>query len=121
MRCPDEPLPSLQVSLKTFVSAAQKLWDDDRHHDFARFMCAGRLAPHPDDVQHCVFVNARRDIPALPLGEYEIRRDFDSAIGVTRTLPLLHPLAVFPTASFEDTLKKDNRVTAEVTMVNSHR
>jgi hypothetical protein len=109
LRYPDEPLPSLQLSLKRFVSVAQRLWDAGDEDVFARYIFAGRLTG--EDDQRRVFVNARQESSAPPHGEYELRRDLDSVIGITRNLPFIQAMSVFPMASFEDTLKRDNHMT----------
>jgi hypothetical protein len=109
MRYPDEPLPSLQLSLKQFVTVAQQLWDGDELNAFARYIVAGRLVGADDHRR--VFVNARQESHAPQYPHYELRRDLDSVIGMTRDLPFSQAMSVFPMASFEDTLKKDNHLT----------
>src|SRR4051812_10775642 len=108
MRYPDEPRPSTQLTLFQFVQVAEDLQRTDDMHDFARFVCAGRWGN--DDQEQRVFVNARQDARAPPTLEYELRRDFDSAIGITKDLPFHEAMAVFPMASFDDTLKRDNHI-----------
>ena len=109
LRYPDEPLPSLQLSLRRFVSVAQQLCDAGDEEGLARYMYSGRLVVEED--QRRVFVNARQGADPPPRDEYELRRDLDSVIGVTRDLPFLQAMSVFPVAPFEDTLKKDNHMT----------
>jgi hypothetical protein len=105
MNYPDEDLPELQLSLRQFVAIAGVLHAREQDSDaFVRFVLAGRWKGHR------IFINSRQDAAAPPKGQYIFRRDFDSAIGVTRDLPFIVPLAVFPVASFRDTLTTDNHI-----------
>ena len=74
-----------------------------------RYIYAGKLVAQGDHRR--VFVNARQDADPPQYGEYELRRDLDLVIGITRDLPFLQAMAIFPMASFEDTLKKDKHMT----------
>jgi hypothetical protein len=112
MRYPDEPLPEVQLSLQSFTSRAQRILQCEGVHKFLHFVLAGRLDEQGDT--HRVFVNARQSVSAPQEFEYDITRDIDSAIGITRDLPFTTSLAVFPMASFSDTLKKDNHVCGPV-------
>src|SRR5262245_41174959 len=105
MNHPDEDLPELQISLTQFVAIAGQLFADGQNSDaFVRFVLAGRLQSHR------IFVNARQETSAPPLGQYQLRRDIDSVIGITNDLPFRATLAIFPVPSFRDTLTKDVHV-----------
>jgi hypothetical protein len=112
MRYPDENLPALQMDLGEFVRKSQELSEGDDSDAFARFVLAGRLAT--DQGLHRVFINARQNAHAPPEGTFDVRRDFDSAIGITQDLPFTAALSVYPMPSFEDTLKKDNHLFGEI-------
>jgi hypothetical protein len=108
MQYPDEPLPRIQMDLAQFVMKAQDLSQQEDPDEFARFLLAGRL--NTDEGLKRVWVNARQNARAPPEGAYDLRRDFDSAIGITRDLPFTECMSVFPMASFDDTLKRDNHL-----------
>jgi hypothetical protein len=109
MQYPDENLPKYEMNLKQFVTSAQILSTAGEQENFALLLYAGRM--EVDGVKKRVYVNPRQGASAPPAGLYDIRRDIDSAIGVTKNLPFKSPLAVFPMSSFEDTLKKTNHLT----------
>lgn len=107
---PDETLPESQVSLEGFIKIAQSLHSQSTaiqatDEAFVRFALAGRI--HQSSR---VSVNSRQGVPELKTSDCSIQRDFDSVIGITRDLPFSAALAVFPLASFRDTLKTDNHL-----------
>ncbi|KAG2738365.1 hypothetical protein P692DRAFT_201731319 [Suillus brevipes Sb2] len=108
MEYPDETLSDIQVSLTEFVSVAQHLLKQDELEHFLRFVLAGRLRRH--DMMARIFINARQGALAPPLSQYQLYRDIDSVIGITRNLPFKLPMSIFPLASFRDTLTKDNHI-----------
>ena len=112
MDYPDETLHESQVSLQQFVRTAEYLLYQDQTPDnvvrFVRFVLAGRF--ELDGQQIRIFVNARQAASPPSINAYQDRRDLDSAIGVTRDLPFRVALAIFPLASFRDTLTEDNHV-----------
>jgi hypothetical protein len=110
-RYPDESLPSIQMSLADFVDTAQTILSapDADPRDFVHFVLAGRLK-QDDGLDKRVFVNAREDAFVPGRGEYQLRRDYDSGFGTTRDFPFTAAMAIFPVASFADTLKKDNHI-----------
>jgi hypothetical protein len=108
MRYPNERLPETQLSLSRFVRNAQELVDEENPHDFIRFVLGGRLKI--EEEWNRVFINARQGATAPPPTRYQLRRDIDSAIGITRTLPFSQPLAVFPLSPFTECLKTDNHL-----------
>lgn len=110
MSYPDEELVELQLSLKDFVSLAGELVGQPNSFPFAQFVLAGRI--HDMDEQKRILINARID--AVPPAAGPLRRDIDSAIGITRDLPFNKPLAVYAVASFSDTLTKDNHLRREI-------
>jgi hypothetical protein len=110
---PDEDLPEVQISLKSFVFAAQSLFPPNPEltqdlNTFVRFVLAGRLLQNNQLSR--VFVNAKQGGNSPPIHECQILRDFDSVIGVSRDLPYTVPMAIFPLASFRDTLTADNHL-----------
>ncbi|KAG1766213.1 hypothetical protein EV702DRAFT_981012 [Suillus placidus] len=105
---PDEDLPAIQVSLSEFVSAAEQMFVPDQLENFLRFVLAGRLQ-YGDKLAR-VFINARQGALVPPISEYKLYRDIDSVIGVTHDLPFRLPMAIFPLASFRDTLTEDNHL-----------
>lgn len=112
MDYPDETLHESQVTLKQFVRTAEHLLSQDSTQDnvvrFIRFVLAGRF--ELDGYQTRIFVNARQAASPPSINSYQHRRDLDSAIGVNRDLPFRVALAIFPLASFRDTLTEDNHV-----------
>lgn len=105
---PDEDLPAIQVSLSEFVSAAEQMFLPDQLENFLRFILAGRLQ-YRDKLAR-IFINARQGALVPPISEYKLYRDIDSVIGVTHDLPFRLPMAIFPLASFRDTLTEDNHL-----------
>ena len=109
MNHPDEDLEEIQMSLQQFVAASQGLFNEQDANRFVRFVLAGRLVHNKQ--QNRIFINPQQGTSAPPSQEYEMRRDIDSVVGVTRSLPFSHCMAIFPVAPFRDTLKKDNHIT----------
>ncbi|KAG1851045.1 hypothetical protein DFJ58DRAFT_661761 [Suillus subalutaceus] len=105
---PDEDLPAIQVSLSEFVSAAERMFAPDQLENFLRFVLAGRLQSHNKLAR--IFLNARQGALAPPTSEFQVYRDIDSVIGITWDLPFQLPMAIFPLASFRDTLTEDNHL-----------
>jgi hypothetical protein len=105
---PDEDLPAIQVSLSEFVSAAEQMFRPDQLENFLRFVLAGRL--QSNDKLARIFLNARQGALAPPISEFRVYRDIDSVIGITQDLPFRLPMAIFPLASFRDTLTDDNHL-----------
>lgn len=116
MQPPDEDLPAIQVSLKEFVSAAEQLFmqgqSKDQLEDFIRFVLAGRLQSHNGLAR--IFLNARQGILAPAISDYQLYRDIDSVIGITRDLPFKLSMAIFPLPPFRDTLTEDNHLKCPV-------
>jgi hypothetical protein len=112
MDYPDEALHESQVPLQQFVRTAEHLLSQDQTPDnmvrFIRFVLAGRF--ELDGHQTRIFVNARQAASPPLIDAYQHRRDLDSVIGVTRGFPFRVALALFPLASFRDTLTEDNHV-----------
>lgn len=108
---PDEPLDFLQLSLAQFVTLSNMLLNMEAADatTFVRFVLAGRLEMNGKSLR--VSINAKQGAPPPPVDKYDLYRDIDSVIGITQDLPFKRPLAVFPLASFRDTLTKDNHVT----------
>jgi hypothetical protein len=109
MEPPDEDLPVIQVSLGEFVLAAEQMFTaPDQLEAFLRFVLAGRLQCH--DKHARISINARQGAFAPPISEYKLHRDIDSVIGITRDLPFQSHMAIFPLASFRDSLTEDNHL-----------
>ncbi|KAG2097998.1 uncharacterized protein F5147DRAFT_583311 [Suillus discolor] len=108
MQPPDEDLPAIQVSLEEFVLAAEQMFKSDQLETFIRFVLAGRLQSH--DKLARIFINARQGALAPQISEYKLHRDIDSVIGITRDLPFQTHMAIFPLASFRDSLTEDNHL-----------
>jgi hypothetical protein len=110
MDYPDESLSESQMSLQQFVWTARYILSQEQNSEetllrFIRFVLAGRFEFNDDQIR--IFVNARQGAPPPSFRDYHLRRDIDSAFGVTRDLPFRVALAIFPLASFRDTLTKD--------------
>lgn len=119
---PDEWLPSVQFSLSTLIENGENVLsnqdDDNRVFNFVRYMTGGRF----DDISglHRVYVNPRQGLDS-PLPQsldnpagYIIRRDYDSVIGITRTLPFRRGIAVYPLPPFKEVMKTDMHITHEI-------
>ena len=109
---PDEELPAIQLSLKSFVSIAQGLFSrgfPGDYEDFTRFVLTGRILD--GEQVHRVFLNARQGSDAPAKEKYEVQHDLDSVVGSSQDLPYTVSMAIFPLASFRDTLTKDNHLT----------
>jgi hypothetical protein len=107
MRYPDEDLTEVQWSLERFNTEAYELLHDRNDVDaFTRLVLAGRV--NIDNDLKRIYLNPRQGLPNIE--NVKIYRDFDSAIGITRTLPFSDVLRVWPVAPFKETLSKDNHV-----------
>lgn len=124
MSHPDEDLPSIQVSLKQFVSLSQALYlpASGQNQDlerFIRFVLAGHIQNQSDGKEKGqlarIFVNAQQGALAPPIHRYQLKRDIDSVIGVTYDLPFKRSMAIFPLACFRDTLTQDNHLKCRLT------
>lgn len=107
----DSELPTSQMTLRQFVLTAGGL---SRNLDntggtlaFIRFALAGLLQYQDQDIR--IFLNAAQDV-SINGKDFRRRSDVDSVIGISRNLPFKTPLAVFPLASFRDTLIANNHV-----------
>ena len=67
----------------------------------------------PQSILETFYRDGQNPLPAV-IGDYQLFRDIDSAIGVTQDLPFRRPLAIFPLPSFRDTLTQDNHVTYKI-------
>lgn len=97
MEYPHEPCVSSQLSIQQFVDRAQEVLanedSDDAVSDFVRFALAGRDVSHAE--QKRIFVNARQHVDTVLPHQYSIRRDYDSLIGITRSLPFNDTLYLY--------------------------
>lgn len=109
MQYPDEDLPTSQLSLEEFVKISQHLHSLSSSHPdaFIRFNLAGRFLSNA--LQSHITVNIRQGNSLIGKTIYR-RSDIDSVIGVSADLPFIVPLAIFPLASFRDTLTEDNHL-----------
>ena len=111
---PDEELLERQISIRTLVELAKaKLSEDDPDiKEFVKFILAGRNWNNRGE-QERIFVNGQQGTTALQHGldsNYDLARDYDSAIGITSDLPFSEPFAIYPLSPFKDTLKKTNHI-----------
>ncbi|KAH9915067.1 hypothetical protein B0H21DRAFT_703417 [Amylocystis lapponica] len=116
MQHPDEPLPSLQLSLAEFNQRAYDATFSNRptsNLDSVRFILAGRTPPHHSPAAR-VFLNVRQELPDLAMHGYTVTRDYDSVIGITRTLPFTQAISVYPVPPFSATLTKDIHIEVAV-------
>ncbi|EED80781.1 predicted protein [Postia placenta Mad-698-R] len=97
MEYPHEPCVSSQLSIQQFVDRAQEVLanedSDDAVSDFVWFALAGRDVSHAE--QKRIFVNARQHVDTVLPHQYSIRRDYDSLIGITRSLPFNDTLYLY--------------------------
>lgn len=133
LRIPDEPMREVEISLRHFnqlttaiIQDEDNLYLPEYHNDSERIdsyilanLC-GRVAREKEDARELtereMETGNRRLIlkPELGIphvehrGDCTITRDCDSVIGHCEDLPFAVPLALFPLARFEDTLKKTN-------------
>jgi hypothetical protein len=109
---PDEALPRAQLSLRDFTIYCQQLYSAGLHDDFIRLALGGRL--NINDEPHRVFINARQDAFVPESYQYDLLRDYDSAIGISNDFPFTHAMAIYPLPNFADTWKKSNHLSAHV-------
>ncbi|KZT00450.1 uncharacterized protein LAESUDRAFT_718121 [Laetiporus sulphureus 93-53] len=122
---PDEDLQPLYLDLLEFNAIAKRLLQSGREdaiYDFVHFVLAGRVKRDGEECR--VFLNPRLSalIPELAeMGEVamedtcQLTRDYDSVIGISRTLPYDRPLAVYPLPPFKDALTSDNHMKYSIT------
>ena len=104
-----------QLTFREFVQEACQLYqaiedgDQDDELTFLKFVLAGHRGLDP--MSQCsITINALQGIPDIQ--DIRVTHDFDSLIGLTRTLPYLVPLMVWPVPPFRETLKVNNHVMA---------
>ncbi|EMD31648.1 hypothetical protein CERSUDRAFT_100111 [Gelatoporia subvermispora B] len=102
---PDEPLSSQHLTLGDFCLRANTLLEEERVDDFTRFVLAGRDSSGSGNASR-IFIDAIQSLSHPPLNTVHVTRDYDSVIGISRTLPYAWPLAYLPMPSFRDTLTK---------------
>ena len=114
---PHEELPLRQINFETFVAESQSCQNEPIK--LTNFMLCGRFGDCVPgggfETEERVSVNPRMDGRVPPMDEIMLTRDYDSAIGITRTLPFTRPLAVYPVPPFSETLKRDNHITHRMT------
>lgn len=105
---PHENLPLDQLSLSQFTYLMQQAFKSGDDLQYINTALCGRTTDEEGDWR--ISVNARQELhpPEYP----RFTRDYDSAIGITKNLPFLTALYVFPVPSFKETLKKRNHVKA---------
>lgn len=107
MEYPHETLIVSQLSMAAFVERGDALLNDAHHVDpvdaFVRFVLAGR--DFIQNEEYRVFLNPREEVAPLQRDQYSIRRDYDSLIGITRTLPFRRPIAIYPFPPFKEALQ----------------
>lgn len=112
MQAPHEELPISQLSLQDWVDRASTLVYNADTDAAVQFIIAGR--DHIDGVEHRVYLNAAQGLPSLERDEYQVIRDYDSVIGISRTLPFQDSIAVYPLAPFQDSLKPNQKTHTKV-------
>lgn len=117
---PNEPLPSVQMSVKDYVRTAQRYVMDGEGslHDVLPFILAGRMPATENEPQRRVFVNCTQDALLDDVDEISSRRDYDSIIGISKDLPFTAPLGIYPTPRFEDSLNSNNHCKYKLTLDN---
>lgn len=77
--------------------------------DFYRFVLAGRSRDKENENEPChISINACQDLPQNI--QYEVSRDYDSVIGLSRDLPYNNHLELTPVPPFQYTLKMTNHM-----------
>ncbi len=109
---PHEDLPLRQINFQSFVAESQSY--EHEGIKLVNLMLCGRfgelVAGGGFQTDERIAVNPRMDGRVPPLEDLILTRDYDSAIGITQTLPFTRPLSVYPVPPFSETLKKDNHV-----------
>ena len=111
---PDEPLPTVTLSLKEFNARAYEIFAsglaDPNNVKFISFVLAGRTKL-PNGQPARVVVDPTKGLEAMEdLGGIQLSRDYDSIIGISRTLPYTCKMAVFPLPNFKETMKRTNHL-----------
>ena len=110
---PHEDLPLRQINFETFLGESQS-YEHDGIKLVNLMLCGrfGEVVPGGGfETEERIAVNPRMDGRVPPLEDLMFTRDYDSAIGITRSLPFTRPLSVYPVPPFSETLKKDNHIT----------
>ena len=115
---PDEPLPTLTLSIKEFNEIAYQLLDyshsnrvDPMHHKFVNFVLSGRYTVLPHGQEHRVHIDVTKDVtPTQDIQSLKLCRDYDSIIGLTENLPFRVTMAMHPIPPFSMSLKKSNHL-----------
>lgn len=97
------------------VDAAEGDTQEDKDYEVCLAALAGRYFDHDRGIERRIFLNPREGGGMPPPSatyndcdehHYRVHRDYDSMFGMTKRLPYLRSLHVFPVASFRDTLTK---------------
>lgn len=115
---PDEYLPTNQLSLAGFIEQANSILEDEEFegdlHPFAQFVLCGRY--RSEGGARRITLNGRQELRYPSRGDYTVRRDYDSVIGITRSLPFQDAISVYPLPPFRDTHRNDNHLTWGIEM-----
>ena len=76
--------------------------------DFVRLALAGKY--DNDGLQSKIYVNPLHHVDSPSLDAVTITRDYDSMIGITRSLPFSTFVTIYPVVPFKETLKRDNHI-----------
>ncbi|KAH8114057.1 hypothetical protein DFH11DRAFT_1595497 [Phellopilus nigrolimitatus] len=111
-------LPAVHTTLAQFVETAMHLGDGkgyEKHDDLAaaqRFVHYAMTGQHPD-LGNQAYISLNNYVPNA--GQYfTVRRDYDSIIGLSRTLPFNVSVGMWVFPNFDDCLRKNNHVSATV-------
>lgn len=91
----------ISLSLLEFCQQAKMLLDADQTADFVRFVITGKDV---NGSQACIDPVINRVTQDHPL---EILRDYDSLLGISKTIQVKSDITVYPVAKQEDTLTKN--------------
>lgn len=107
---PDETYPVSELSLQEFNTLASEMCENTAA--FVEFVLAGRYKVY--DQYRRVVLRPDREWYTPAAMPITLTRDYDSLLGLTRTLPFRKEIHVYAVPSFNDTLTKDNHMRKEV-------
>ncbi|KAG6876902.1 hypothetical protein C0993_012195 [Termitomyces sp. T159_Od127] len=106
-------LPRIGHSLRQFVERGSALWEDNPNNPepFVKFALTGEFLL--DDVPHQAFVDAIQNVVS-PHHELSISRDYDSVLGIARTILVEDNISIFTVPHPTFALKSAVHVTQPV-------
>lgn len=116
---PNANIPLAESSLREFCDRANSLTNAGLHEDFVRFCLTCRFPEGRNNIgaptaETRYSLDAERDLEQPHIHNTSIRRDFDSVLGISKSLPYKVTVAVFAVPNFADTLQDNVHLSVKI-------